>query len=250
MRLLKNDFNVGHFQYYVVMPRDRARLKQLLDPLPARETEELFKDMMERFFRAKPNDAPVLDRIRFCAFKNALAIVRATPENQTELQRGHPELPRYQKRLDAAKARLQAYEEALAAIKAAMPPKDEYIVTGTTLASAIGHDSKLHAALKLMEKQVKLRILYTNVRSDPAEWALREMRLSTTSDRFEEALSALNLEYRTLSMDPEHNRLRAKLGYPPLPVEPLALPKPNTADETPSASEPHKRGFLAGFKPW
>ena len=81
MQTVKPAFDHYSLQYYVITPRDRVRLATLLAPLPARESEHLFKAIMNKSFMASDmKETGIMSRIRFCAFRHALAIVRATPD--------------------------------------------------------------------------------------------------------------------------------------------------------------------------
>lgn len=108
-------------QYYVITPRDRVRLAALLAPVSLRHTEHIFKTILNDSFMAKTMEYAVMDRIRFCAFRHALGIVRATPEgpgfrigDKSPLEQSRKRLERYVSIISAYEA---AYEEALSPLQ-------------------------------------------------------------------------------------------------------------------------------------
>jgi hypothetical protein len=108
-------------QYYVITPRDRVRLEALLAPVSLRHTEHIFKTILNDSFMAKTMEYAVMDRIRFCAFRHALGIVRATPEgtgltfgDKSLLEQSRKRLERYVGIIRDYEA---AYEEALSPLQ-------------------------------------------------------------------------------------------------------------------------------------
>ena len=113
-------------QYYVITPRDRVRLAGLIAPLPARETEHLFKMILNDSFMA--NDMKkngILDRIRFCAFRHALAIVRATPDGPSGWVNDPASVEKHQQRLEKYVGLIRDYDAAYA--EALLPLQKKHI---------------------------------------------------------------------------------------------------------------------------
>lgn len=84
MQSLTQEFDEYSTQYYVLTPRDRARMKTLLAPMPLRATEAMFKTALHNSFMGQRLNLNSIETIQFCAFKHALAIVRHSHHNDDD----------------------------------------------------------------------------------------------------------------------------------------------------------------------
>lgn len=211
-------------QYYVISPAERARLKALLAPLDARQLEKQFKTMMNHFFMAEPNRIEILGRVRFCAFKNALALVRATDGGGVTLAPADPRIPAYGRRLGRAKDILIKYKEAhsrYTALYETLPADDlDPDIENYTAPKkqSLGEAFRALHQIDLLKK-MRQRVLpqtKKNIADSIHPCALHAVGLPSGKERipFEQILARYDDAKEMLWKDAKYRTMRKELGLP------------------------------------
>lgn len=98
--------------FYIVLPDERRRVKALLAPLPVKDLERAYKQIVHNVHMCEPLKFSALDRVRFCAFKNALALARMAAPH--DLRPTPQEKKMCERHMERAKNILTDYEGAFA----------------------------------------------------------------------------------------------------------------------------------------